>query len=453
MPTERFPRRDLALLAIAVALAYANSLYGAFQFDDYNVIVEYPQVHGWAAWWWDAGHGLRPLLKASYTLNWTLNTEPWGFRLFNIGVHALNTLLVYALTLDLARTQNRLAAPHRAALLCALLFALHPAQTEVVTYISGRSTGLMALFYLAALYAYTQARYKTALSLFLAALAAKEVAVTLPAALLLWECGRRQRLDWRAVLRRQLPYWLLLIALGCAALLRTKYAEFFEVSLETRGPFENLLTQANGIFWLLGQYAWPLTQNIDPDLPIITRLSPLVALQGGALLAGLALGLWALRRRLWLGVAILWFYLHLAPTNSIFPRIDVANDRQLYLAGLGLTWLLVFGLNDYLHRLWLRTGFAVLLLALALLTAQRNRDYASEISLWQQTARVSPDKARPHNNLAHAYRLAGCSRQAAASWRRALKLEPDYILPRANLERLEREQRLGLAGRAECEES
>ena len=75
------------LVAALAAAAYLPSLGAVFQFDDYNVIVHYPTVHSWQALFERAGGGVRPLLKASYTLNWTLG---FGFSLFNITVHALN---------------------------------------------------------------------------------------------------------------------------------------------------------------------------------------------------------------------------------------------------------------------------------------------------------------------------------------------------------------------------
>ena len=83
-----------AIAALAAALAYLPSLAGAFQFDDYNVIIGDPAVHSWGALAADAGTGIRPLLKASYALSWTMGLGAVGFHLFNIAVHALNAALV-----------------------------------------------------------------------------------------------------------------------------------------------------------------------------------------------------------------------------------------------------------------------------------------------------------------------------------------------------------------------
>ena len=103
----------LAVAGLAFA-AYLPSLAGVFHFDDYNVIVNYPTVHSWSALAERWGGGVRPLLKASYTLNWTLGG---GFSLFNIAVHALNAVLLFLVGSVLFRDR-------RAALIAALLFAL-----------------------------------------------------------------------------------------------------------------------------------------------------------------------------------------------------------------------------------------------------------------------------------------------------------------------------------------
>ena len=108
---------------------------------------------------------MRPLLKASYTLNWTLGHGEFGFHLFNNAVHALNAALLYLIGRDLFKN-------HFAALIAAFAFAMHPIATEAVTYISGRSSSLMAVFYLGALYAYVRGReVATAVLLFLAFMA------------------------------------------------------------------------------------------------------------------------------------------------------------------------------------------------------------------------------------------------------------------------------------------
>src|SRR5213075_2308785 len=170
-----------------------------------------------------AGAGVRAVLKASYTLNWTLDARPFGFHLVNIALHALNTVLLFLIGTKLIpyNVRDYSVSP---ALLAALLFALHPMQTEAVTYISGRSSSLMATLYLSALLAYLRgAHWGWSCLLFVLALATRETAVTLPAALLLIEICRRT--PWREIMQRQAAHWLILGAGGALVLLNQRYWE------------------------------------------------------------------------------------------------------------------------------------------------------------------------------------------------------------------------------------
>src|SRR5438067_7382063 len=174
-------RKEVAVLVAIALAAYLPSLLGPFHFDDYNVVVNYPTVHSWSTFFERASGGVRALLKASYVLNWTIDSDAFGFHLVNIALHAANTVLLYFIGRRLIPDNVR-----NYSLLPALLFALHPMQTEAVTYISGRSSSLMATFYLGAILAYLRgAHWGWSCLLFALALATRETAVTLPAALLL----------------------------------------------------------------------------------------------------------------------------------------------------------------------------------------------------------------------------------------------------------------------------
>jgi tetratricopeptide (TPR) repeat protein len=145
-----------------------------------------------------------------------------------------------------------------------------------------------------------------------------------------------------------------------------------------------------------------------------------------------------MRARPWIGFGILWFFAVLLPTHSVVPRLDLANDRHLYLAVVGLC--LGIGVELELLRgrfpgasTAARVATMATFVLFGALTAVRNRDYRDEISLWEQTSRVSPQKSRVFNNLGFAYSAAGRLDDAAAMYRRALQLSPQYALARRNL--------------------
>ncbi|OGQ93990.1 MAG: hypothetical protein A2521_04410 [Deltaproteobacteria bacterium RIFOXYD12_FULL_57_12] len=439
-------RAHILLLAASVALAYGNAVTGPFQFDDYNVIVNNPAVHSWPAWWRDLGQGgIRPLLKLSYLLNWLTGWGAVGFHLVNVALHGANTVLVYLLGCRLAGRYLP-ADPARVravALAGALVFALHPVQTEAVTYICGRSVSLMSFFYFASLLSYIDGRaascrlrtYLLSPFLFGLALAVKEVAVTLPVALLLWE-ATGQRPDRRPIdfIAGTAVHWLLLLA-GLAALaMHDGYRTLLWFSLQTRSIAANLLSEVNGITYLLSCLVWPQRLDIDPDLPVLTALSLPVVAEFCLLLLLVVVAICWYRRMPWLTFGVFWFFLHLAPTNSLVPRLDIANERQLYLAGWGFFMILAMaGTSQPIRRPVSRLGFSILCCLLLAATVSRNLAYVSEIALWEDTARNSPGRARVHNNLGYAYYLAGRFPEAQVAYLEALRLAPDFRLARSNL--------------------
>ena len=457
-------RAALAWLGLAVLICYGNAFFGSFQFDDFRVIVDNPVVHSWQAWLGDLGHGIRPLLKLTYTLDWTLGGgTTFSFHLTNLLIHLANTFLVYRLSAEFLRRQPQHRQLHYVPLFVALLFATHPAHTEAVTYICGRSTELMTLFYLGALLAYVAGRsqnrnlyvYAVTPLLFVLALSTKETAATFPLALLAWEifCGG----DWQKAYKTQWPVWLVLLVCALFFLFNSSYFVLMAESVQHNNPSGNLATQLMAFAWLLQQWALRLWLNIDPDLPQLHSLSaalpPLLLF-----LAACAAMLVFRRSRPWISFALAWAIAHLFALYVVLPRTDIANDRELYLASWPLLLALCSELALTLHgggavgsvhpaaytlRVMNLRSFrriaATLVIVLAVMTIVRNRVYTSEIALWENTVRLSPDKARVHNNLGYTYLLAHRDDDAQREFSTALRLDPGYSKARNNLERVANE--------------
>ncbi|MCF8152412.1 MAG: tetratricopeptide repeat protein [Sulfuritalea sp.] len=439
LPESR--RGAMACLTLAVIVSYFNALSGDFQFDDYKVIVNNPSVHSWEAWLAGLGHGIRPLLKFSYTLDWTLGLGVTGFHLTNLIIHLINTWLVFRLSEAFIGRQMLCERLQYVPLFAALLFAVHPAHTEAVTYLCGRSTSLMTLFYLGGLLAYVTGRirknrlrlYAITPLMFVLALSVKETAVTFPLALLAWELGCGGA--WKTAFRPQWPSWAVLLAGALFFLFNDSYLAQAERSAQFNSLQGNLATQLFAFFYLLRQWALPLWLNIDPDLPLLRDLS-------GSLPALLFFGaLFALmlpcrHQRPWIGFALAWAIIHLLALYLFLPRVDIANDRQLYLADWPLFLALAIEFALLLRTAAFRLAATALALSLAAITVARNQVYSSEIALWEDTASKSPHKARAHNNLGYAYRLAGRTEDARREFTLALQLDPKHIKARHNLEYL-----------------
>jgi protein O-mannosyl-transferase len=425
---------------LAGLAAYANGLAGTFQFDDHNVIVNTERVHSLSAWWQATSHGgLRPLLNLTYTLNW-LGGEgsPFGFHVFNLLVHLVTTACVFALARSFLRRCPPATDIDITAAWAALLFAVHPLHSEAVTYICGRSSSMMTLFYLGALVYYARAeeglvRHRlAAISLFVMAVLTKESALLFPFALLAWDWSTGT--PWRLALHRQWPFWAMCLVVLLALLQHRGYWSLMNESIDARDLATGLPTQLHSSAVLLGKLFWPTSLNIDPDWPRLATLSD--ALPQALLFVSLAaLATWQRPHRPWLALALLWLLVHLLLPNVLFPRADIANERQMYWAD----WAVFLCVAVEVQRVKPTTAWAVVMSCAALLgsvTCQRNIDYRSEIALWQDTARHSPDKARVFNNLGYAFQSEGRIDEARQAYQHALALQPDNVKAANNLERL-----------------
>ena len=407
------------------------------------MVLSDPAVRSLGGWWSDLGRGIRPLLKLSYALNWATGLGLFGFHLVNLLIHLGDSLLVLLLARKLTGSSSRMGC---VALFTALLFALHPIQTEAVTYVAGRSASLMAFFYLASLAAYIHGRlegrplltYALSPALFLLALAVKETAATLPAALLLWEITRQDRpFGLREALASQAAHLGVLASALAAFFAIPGHRVLIDYSFALRGLYENLLSQIHGQVTLLTHYVLPGRLNFDPDLPTLTRWSWGLALEAGILGSALAAGLWNLKRRPLVSFAILWVFLHSMAVYAAVPRTDILNERHLYLGGFGLFLLAAWGFS-WLADPWPKLRLPVAAAACALdrprpFHGERNAVYRSEIRLWEDTAAKSPGKARVFNNLGYAYFLAGRTDEARKACLETLRIDPAHELARNNL--------------------
>ncbi len=438
-------RLPFLLLAAAVLLAYGLGLGGAWQFDDFNVLVDNPAVHGLRAWTGSPGR-IRPLLSLSYAANWSLDPRPFGFLAFNLTLHALNVGLAFALLRRLGAASGLDAdESSRLAFLAALLWALHPVHTEAVSYVCGRSVSLSATLVLASLLAFLRSREAPrgawrALSwlAFVAAVLARETALVLPAAVALLAAVLAPSDGPVAWLKAALPHGLLGLLLGAGLLLHPGHGHQLAADAAHRAPLDNLLAQTEAWAYLARVWAWPARLNLDPGLRPPAAWSPGAALLFAAACALPLVGLLALRRAPLLGFGLLWTVLFLLPTNSVLARLDVVNERQLYLPGLGLAFLAVLGAVGAVRRLRLpsRALPALVLvpaLALGLRTAWRTLDYRSETALWTSSVAANPTNPRAHNNLGWARWLEGDRDGAVAAFREALRLDPGYATARTNL--------------------
>ncbi|WP_242342612.1 tetratricopeptide repeat protein [Anaeromyxobacter terrae] len=483
------PPRSLAHAAALVALAalaaaaYANALGGAFVFDDVEQIRDAPLIRDLANYLGSgAGYRAMPNRWVGYltlALNHRLGgLEVTGYHLFNVGVHALNGALVYALVVltfraERLRRSSLAGSAPVIALVSAALFIVHPIQTQAVTYVVQRFTSLATLFYLAAVVLYGAWRlrrergeggpsaaglYAGALACAVLAMRTKEIAFTLPFAIVLYE------LAFFGPARRR--WTLLLPFIATAAIipltnvdLGLRVGETMErAASATRvqtavGRLDYLRTEIAVVVTYVSLLLLPIGQSVDHEYPIYTSFAaPEVALSLAvlAVLAACAGYLaWRTRRdsprpldgaaRL-VAFCIGWWFLTLSVESSVIPIVDVINEHRVYLPSVGFFVAAGVGIALLGRRLSperpLRAALvagALLAAVLAVATHQRNLVWTDAVSLWADAASKAPGKARPHHLLGAALVEQGRRVEALGPLRRAIALDPSLPWPREQL--------------------
>ncbi len=447
----------LCVLLVTVAVVtYAGARHGDFQFDDAFTIFLNPHLDRLDTFIAHLDHMVRPVLYGTFLLDRSLyGTGASGYHLLNLLLHLGSGLLVYRIFVRAVTEETRLVP-----FWVALLFLIHPLQTETVTYISGRASGLMAFFYLSAFFLYIRASeyqgpgyarksyFVGAVLSLLLSLASKESAVTFPLALLIWDVliRRLRGASLRStILSHHLPFWIILFLAAVWAWSHPRYSALAQFSFQLRPIRDNMLSEAHAAAYALLLFIWPWKQNFDHDLPQFHSLFQWPLPLDLMLLGGLAtVTLLMVRRHPLISFGIGWFFLQLLPT-SLIPRSDLLSERNLYLASIGM-FLVTAVLCSYLAqriatvlprpRLVQVVGLSLasaVVLTLCFMTFQRNELYRDPVLLWSDTVEKSPQKARPHNNLGHAYALHDDWDLAIEEFRTAARLDLDYALAQKNL--------------------
>lgn len=468
---DRLPFSAILLIAVAVIGVYLNSFFGAFVFDDRATIVANPHLDRL----WPPGEAFaappksplrdRPVVSFSFSVNRFLTgPSPASFHGGNLLIHLAAALFLFGV-IRRSLLSPRLPERYRSSALglsltSTLIWALHPLQTQAVTYLTQRCESLMGLFFLGTLYAFIRGAgsprprrwYCLAVGLCALGMGSKAVMVTAPFLILCYDrvfvAVSRQEI-WN---RRRMFYLALFLTLAvqAALLLTTSYAD-----IKTYHPLEYGLAQFGVITHYLRLALFPHPLILDYHwLPV----RDWAEIGGGfaIIVTLLLLILAAWRKSPPLGFAGLWFFLILAPTSTLLPLEDLAFEHRMYLPLAALTVLTALGGYELLRRLFPRSPSRRKLSAGALtflvvgilgaLTISRNSDYRSAAGIWEGVITRRPGNPRAYNSLANLVLRQGDSVRAEQLYRRAIEVSPAYQPAHYNLANL-------LAGRGEVKEA
>jgi tetratricopeptide (TPR) repeat protein len=458
------------VLAVGVWAVYGKTLRQPFVFDDRGSVLDNTSITRLRPLWGDTNGpgpltprnpitGGRPLVNLSLAVNYRLGgLNPAGYHAFNVIVHLLSAILLWAVvsrTLRLNFFGAKFASvADPLALLVALVWALHPLQTECVAYVTQRTELMMGLFFLATLYASLRywsdtssggrATWLTVATLAcLLGMCCKEVMVTAPALVLLFErtfvAG-----SFRRAGRESWPLYVgLLLGWGLLLILNIDGPRSGTAGFGHGVPaFAWWFTEAKVLLMYLKLTFWPWPLVIHYEMPRLNTLAEAwpcvlpVALLGIATVVCVA-------RRTAVGFLGAWLFVILSPTLVVPMTDEVAAERRMYLPLAAIAALVVVGGytaaqranqlrgsdGDRAAAAWWPLGltFGATLLAvaiLALLSARRVAVYDSPLTLWQDALLHQADDPIIHANLGAALNNADRPQEAIPHFQEAIRLKP-----------------------------
>ncbi|GAB6907645.1 Tfp pilus assembly protein, PilE [Desulfosarcina cetonica] len=449
-----------------VLVVYSNTFDASWHMDDIPNIVNNRPLHIdnlmprtlWQAFFAKPGHSgtyYRPIPCLTFALNWYFGqNNPWGYHLVNIVIHGLTAIVIYLVVLQLFQTPALVCRYEHhtfqsVALLCALLWAVHPLQTQAVTYIVQRMAQLAALFYLTGMLWYVKGRLSRTQKerwLYLAGcgfcgvlgVMSKENAAMLPVSLMLVEvCFFQQgplKIKTRYLVLATCGVASLVYILGIYLFMGGDYL-FFLKGYSTRSytPLQRLFTEARILWLYLSQLALPLPGrlSIEHDVVVSTSLfSPwttLPAAMGIVAMIGAALA--GIRKFPAVAFGVLFFFLNHLVESSVIG-LELTFEHRNYLPDVFLFLPLAIGIQSWLARIQSRGHksrltaakalVALVVLSLGTGTYIRNRTWQTNDTLWLDALTKAPNSARALNTLA--IRLAWAPHATAQQMNKAIEL-------------------------------
>ena len=455
------PWMPIVLLVFISFALYMNALFNGFVYDDYATIVENKTIQhpvkSFPAFfnrsYFDiaaAEASYRPVATLSYYLIYAVvGLNPFLYHLFSLMLHMANVILAYLLVDFIVN--------HRwVAFIAAALFAGHPAMTEAVDCISYNEDLLAAFFYLLAFWFYLKSstngltsdriNYGFSLFFFLLGLLSKEMAITLPAIILLYdvslrdESGRRS-FSMQSIIKNIKDRGFFYGGYLAVSLfyLWIRFFILYDPQESTKTYFGNWLERIiflpEHIFSFIKLAFFPLNLTAEYVFSYPNSFFAFSNLLGFIVVAGLAVWSFLIfKHSKNIFFAIWWFFLTLFPVYNIIPIYNPFAERYLYIPLVGFCMIVAI----FFHRLFYRrfSKFAVTkavkalaLIALfsvyATITIQRNRDWEDNFTLWSKAVITTPHSSIAHGSLGRAYQDRGRLDEAIAEYNKAIEIRPE----------------------------
>lgn len=388
---------------MAALAAFGCTLGAGFVFDDFALFND-PAIASPSGWWqvWKPLQ-TRPLTWFSFWANFQISGQnPPAWHLANLALHVAAVLLLWELFKNLL--------PHRAALIGAAVFAVHPLLTEPVAYVFARSSVIATLASVVAIHQWIKDKPWAATGWFFVAMLGKEECAAVPVFLVLLDLSRKKPLAWKSLA----AMFGVALALGVRAIWAAAMTPGSQAGSQAGiSPISYFAAEGGAILRYLRMVVLPWGFSIDP---LIDRPGILTAVLFWSAIAALAVVASRRFNQLREGFWFLGGLVLLAPSSTILPAADLAVDRRMYLPMVAFAALL--GL--LLERAGWKASTAVVAV-LAAVSFHYSTLWSNPEELWTEAIRQAPEKVRPRIQLARSVEPA----RALAVLEDAERVAPD----------------------------
>jgi len=445
----------LVFSALAFAI-YSNTLNSPFVFDDLHRIKENPGLRvtqfsvlqiikaGFSS------SKARPIAFMTFALNYALHQyDVFGYHIINIAIHILTGFFLYLflkITFQISGVQPRYKHTELISFFAALIWLVHPIQTQSVTYIVQRTNNLASMFIILSFLFYTHARlakeskkkwiwFMASAVVWLISLGCKQIAAILPVLVFLYEWYFFQdlRKEW---FKKRLKYLLGITAFFILLfLINTGFSPWEKIqSLHDYALFEftlgeRILTQFRVVLFYLSLifFPHPARLNLDYDFPLsYSLINPPTTLLSLAVILGLVgIAFYLSKKQRLISFCIIWFFGNLVIESSIIP-LAIIYEHRIYLPSMLVSLLVVMLAFRYIKPKWLTV--AMLCIAIVICsywTYERNKIWQSTLTIWSDSVQKSPNKARPHTSKGKSLLDLERTDEAIKHFNIALRLKPN----------------------------
>ncbi|MFQ3579832.1 MAG: tetratricopeptide repeat protein [Bacteroidales bacterium] len=440
-------------LLFFTATCYTITLFYPFHFDDIIQIVQNQAIKSFDRYWdinyWVNIH-FRPFSFFTFSINYFLGgLNTLGYHLFNIFVHLTASVFVYHISRELLKAVKfQKEAIGYISILVAVLFVIHPLQTQAVTYIVQRMASMSGMFFFAGFFFYLRARmyYKfsqyqwlvliiVSMVCFAFAVLSKQNTVVF---ILLITATEFLLFTPKSLYNNTIIKYItgglsLIFVIVLSYLYFINGFETVVASIEYKTYFLTQLKMFPRYFLLT---LFPVGLSLD-YLHVYSESLGFLEIIGGLFIVGLiATGIFLYKKHTVITFGIVWIFIAMLVESFLIPMRDVFVEHRFYLASPGILLIVVYSINLLLQRFSVQTRFAFWVFpvfVLMIATHNRNMIWSCDKKLWLNVIEKYPENYRAHINYGYAVLQDSLPDSAMVHFKKSLFLQNNMYITLNNM--------------------